>query len=390
MVTKAWETEIRTFLDDPVPREDGRAFEEVLRLRLRRDMQNLLIVRHHQPADLQRLSAVPRLQAVLGRLLDTPGVISNDLLCDPFFQFHLQCISQIVLQGGETASGGRLDDLELQDRMLHASCQWLDDYHKKGGARDSGRSQQCSPEWPLRIMAGDNQMRQALRFVCRGEDKYVLVDHDELDTAAQAIQNGIGEIAAVWPPGVRELIRWVKVILPVSQRRHGLVSFTIRRWMIGAVFLTAEEQYPLFVQEALIHEACHSVLDSLQALDPLVTIGEHGMYEMPWSGNRRTLEEYLHGTYVYFVLGHFFLAARELRSCSELVRQRLNHLTAGLPEAIQLLKRHPALTPVGRRLVESFDRHTEELLRGTGSDAKVRGIRIPTDRFYRTLNRESA
>jgi HEXXH motif-containing protein len=157
--------------------------------------------------------------------------------------------------------------------------------------------------------------------------------------------------------------------------------------MIGAIFLTTPADHPLFIQEAIVHETAHTILWTLMTLVPLIDEthpSATAMHEMPWSGNRRPFVTLLHGAYVYLMLGHYLLALRATTGLWPLLEARLRAVVSGLPEALDLLRRHPTYTLAGRRFLASLERDAQTMLGHAGLSADTRGYRLPLSRFYGT------
>ena len=62
--------------------------------------------------------------------------------------------------------------------------------------------------------------------------------------------------------------------------------------------------------DALVHEAIHAILYSIECSNPLVSAAPAGLLiRSPWSGNSLSIRTYLHACFVWYGLAKFWHAA---------------------------------------------------------------------------------
>ena len=378
------ETIIYEFLDNPIPSNDDRIFYQLFQQWLKFQLQHLMLLRFKLIGETQRSDAQQRLYTSLDSLFKKN--ISEKLLTSLLFQYHLQCATQAILKGGETVPGGRLETVEAREEVINAFAKWLE-YNDI----DNGWA---GPHWrnsyveisghSIPVTAYNPDLEHILTFVHR--ESVQLIPASEIFVSTNIVRKALQSIECIWPALAQEIARWACMIVPLAPYPKPLYSFNMRRWTIGGIFLTASEKHPIFVQESIIHEVTHGFLHVVQAFDPLFDISHSTIYEMPWSGNRRSFEDLLHATYIYLMLGRYFVALKDNVDTPKLVIKRLRFIASGFPEAIALLHKSQALTPAGYHFVDVLQTHAEILLSHVGLSSNIRGYRVSVGRFYETYD----
>jgi HEXXH motif-containing protein len=170
-------------------------------------------------------------------------------------------------------------------------------------------------------------------------------------------------ISAMWPvlvgdhpAGARALSAGLLSVVPLPRGERLRARAASSSDAFGCVLLSEpdEDELPAQLGVALVHEFRHTLLNGLLFLVPLFEDCEE-LFHAPWRDDPRPLGGLVHGAYAFSGVARYWrtrgtegLAGFEFALWRDAVR-----------EALTTLHHHPALTPLGRRLVTALTEQTE-------------------------------
>jgi hypothetical protein len=175
----------------------------------------------------------------------------------------------------------------------------------------------------------------------------------------------LSRVGSVWPALGHAIPSFIRILVHIPEADVRSASADRYR---GVVFMSSDDVCLLEVEESLVHELGHQVLYHAMRLDPLVTSGEEGDYELPWSGSRRDFYGYLHAFYIYLLLAKYLeRALRDPEHDPIAVRPLLDHILDGLRKASEDFEPDERFTPMGRAMIERLcdEAHTLDQARLT-------------------------
>lgn len=149
----------------------------------------------------------------------------------------------------------------------------------------------------------------------------------------------------------------IKAILPVRSKKPDVhVSATFKETP-GVMALSWTPDTPVLT-EALVHEYHHGKLNTLFAIDPLVTgPTKEPIFYSPWRTDARPLVGLLHGAFAFHAVLDFWIKFLN-KGIPLLHEKRLNHrlclLSHQTKEAVETLTSEGTFTKVGMILIESL------------------------------------
>lgn len=116
----------------------------------------------------------------------------------------------------------------------------------------------------------------------------------------------------------------------------------------GVVFLSADDDAILSLEESLVHEFSHQLLYRVMEIDPLITNESDTEFRLPWSGAERDYYGFFHAFYIYVVLAMYYGRVAKSRSSERrrAIDRQLEILT-GLEAAVPEILRAGRFTRVG-------------------------------------------
>ncbi len=160
----------------------------------------------------------------------------------------------------------------------------------------------------------------------------------------------LSRVASVLPALGEAIPSFIRILVHIPGAEVRSASAARYR---GVVFMSSDDTCLLDVEESLVHEFGHQVLYHAMRLDPLLTRGEEGDYELPWSGSRRDFYGYFHAFYIYLLLTKYLeRALHDPEHDPMAVRPLLDHILDGLIVASEDFRPDERFTPAGRAMIE--------------------------------------
>jgi HEXXH motif-containing protein len=152
----------------------------------------------------------------------------------------------------------------------------------------------------------------------------------------------------------QELSAGLRTLIPLSFKQN--VNGSSSRAAFGGIALS-EKDSAVRLAEVLVHEMQHSKINALLDLHPLVH-NDDRLWRAPWRTDPRPLIGVLHGIYAFTSVVEFWRIEREYLT-GESQRRAAQRIFADrrhqVREAIDTVRSAPALTELGRRLVDAAD-----------------------------------
>ncbi len=152
-------------------------------------------------------------------------------------------------------------------------------------------------------------------------------------------------IKQTWLAAYQDFTKFVRIIIHVPNANFR--SCSADRYA-GVIFLSADDDTLLDVEESFIHEYGHQILYNVIELDPLIYQQEERRFNLPWSGAERDFWGYFHAFFIY---------------------QRLLEILRGAIQAVPDLEGANCFTPKGEELfrllkaqVDRFEKQYQRLL----------------------------
>jgi hypothetical protein len=120
-----------------------------------------------------------------------------------------------------------------------------------------------------------------------------------LPTFRDVANVALRRVGNVWPALLEAIPQFVRIIVHIPEADFRSASAARYR---GVIFMSSDDASLIEVEESLVHEFGHQVLYHAMKRDRLLTSGEQGDYELPWSGSHRDFYGYFHAFYIYLLL----------------------------------------------------------------------------------------
>src|ERR1041385_3760875 len=173
-----------------------------------------------------------------------------------------------------------------------------------------------------------------------------------ISLAVASVHGALERLKTTWFDAFRELFNFVKILVDLIDAKFTSYSSCE---LTGVIFISTNRE-PLLLEEDLIHELGHQILENVMELDPLVIIEERGQtFRLPWSGKEREIYGYLHAFFVYLMLYNYYgrVKTRSIEEQST-ASDRLAQIGDGLVRAIPELEHANLFTPRGRELFQNL------------------------------------
>lgn len=168
----------------------------------------------------------------------------------------------------------------------------------------------------------------------------------------QVANVALDRIAAAWPRTRRLFPMFVQMIVHIPDGAFRSVS--AERYT-GVVFLSADDDNLLDLEESLVHEFGHQVLYQLMEVDPVVQADPDLRFVLPWSGTEREFYGYFHAFYIYFLLARYYERVISAGRDENQAQKRLTEIVEGLKAALPDFAEDASLyTPLGRIFCDSL------------------------------------
>jgi hypothetical protein len=168
----------------------------------------------------------------------------------------------------------------------------------------------------------------------------------------ESIDAALGKIRFTWFEAFRDFFKFVKIVVDLIDARFK--SYSSQE--LTGVILVSTNNGSLLLEEYLVHEFGHQILDNLMELDPLVVKEEtRQTFSLPWSGKETEIYGYLHAFFVYILLYNYYERVK-VRSLEEegKATERLAYIGDGLLRALAELEHAELFTPRGKELFENL------------------------------------
>lgn len=173
-----------------------------------------------------------------------------------------------------------------------------------------------------------------------------------LDFFTRVAAVAMEQIAAAWPELHAMIPQFVHTLVHVPDGTFR--SASAARYS-GVVFLAADDDTLLSMEESLVHEFGHQVLYWIMELDPLFSNEGDTDFELPWSGAERDFYGFYHAFYIYVLLAHYYLRVSEVRpDHREEAESRRQEITTGLSAAIPQIRAAGDFTPCGQLFTDNI------------------------------------
>jgi hypothetical protein len=192
-----------------------------------------------------------------------------------------------------------------------------------------------------------------------------LLDDAALRAVVGKLEEALRGVQAVRPAAHELITTYVRVVVLWSDGGPSLVQFSTERY-VGRVVLSnveAEAVDAVALASALVHEATHSFVYTLEEWDPIVPDRQGSVTVQvvsPWTGRKLGIHSFVQACCVWLSLWQFFKRALERgrfearRVEEEMERSRAGFAKAGLDEAITVCTPHlsPTALALMRRMVD--------------------------------------
>ncbi len=175
----------------------------------------------------------------------------------------------------------------------------------------------------------------------------------------ESVHAALERIRLTWFEAFRDFFKFVKIVVDLIDARFKSYS---SQELTGVILISTNSE-PLLLEEYLIHELGHQILDNLMELDPLVIKEEKSRkFSLPWSGKERAIYGYLHAFFIYILL-YNYLGRVIVRSPEEQhsASDRLADIGDGLVRAAPELEHANLFTPRGKQLFENLKTELDRL-----------------------------
>jgi HEXXH motif-containing protein len=171
--------------------------------------------------------------------------------------------------------------------------------------------------------------------------------------------------SAMWPVLVRDhqadaraLSAGLRSLVPLPRGERLRARAASSSDAFGCVLLSQPDEdeavLPAQLGVALVHEFRHTLLNGLLFLEPLFEeCGE--LFHAPWRDDPRPLGGLVHGAYAFSGVARYW----RTRGTEGLAGFEFALWSVAVHEVLTTLRDHPALTPLGHRLVDSLTEQTE-------------------------------
>ncbi|MEU7070387.1 HEXXH motif-containing putative peptide modification protein [Streptomyces narbonensis] len=173
-----------------------------------------------------------------------------------------------------------------------------------------------------------------------------------LDFFTQVAAIAMERIATTWPELHTMMPQFVHTLVHVPDGTFR--SASAARYN-GVVFLAADDDNLLAMEESLVHEFGHQVLYWVMELDPLFSNEGDTDFELPWSGAERDFYGFYHAFYIYILLAHYYRRVYETRPEHHgEAMSRYREITTGLTAAIPRIRAAGDFTPRGQLFTDNI------------------------------------
>ena len=169
----------------------------------------------------------------------------------------------------------------------------------------------------------------------------------------EMLKVALERIRRTWFEAYRDFFKFVKIVVDMIDAVP--TSYSSQEHT-GVIFVSTDASSLIELEEYLIHEFGHQVLDNLMELDPLTTNeNSRQAFKLPWSGKEREIYGYFHAFYIYLLLLNYYsrIKARSLKE-QRRVSERRAHILDGLVRAVPELEDANLFTPTGKQLFENL------------------------------------
>jgi hypothetical protein len=155
-----------------------------------------------------------------------------------------------------------------------------------------------------------------------------------ISSFVQLLDSTLKRVKLAWFEVFRDFPRFVKIVVDLID--YPFTSYSSRE-LPGIIFLSTDTE-PLLLEEDLLHEFGHQVLDNVMELDPLIIESNPDqMFRLPWSGRERGIYGYFHAFYIYVLLAKYYgridgRPEREQRRVAERHSEILDGVMRAIPE----------------------------------------------------------
>lgn len=176
-----------------------------------------------------------------------------------------------------------------------------------------------------------------------------------VDVATVAVER----IKQTWPAAYQDFTKFVRMIIHVPDADFR--SCSADRYA-GVIFLSADDETLLDIEESLIHEYGHQILYNVAELVSLIRDDMGSKFKLPWSGAERDFWGYFHAFYIYVLLICYFAQVQGRREEEqERATQRLVHILKGALKAIPDFEAVDCFTPRGKVLFKTLKSQVHQL-----------------------------
>lgn len=180
-----------------------------------------------------------------------------------------------------------------------------------------------------------------------------------VSSLVQSVRAALERVRLTWFEAFRDFFKFVKIVVDLIDARFK--SYSSQE--LTGVILVSTNSEPLLLEEYLIHELGHQILDNLMEIDPLVIKEEtRRKFSLPWSGKEREIYGYLHAFFIYILLYNYYGRVKG-RSAEEqsMASDRSAHIADGLVRAVLELEQANLFTPRGKQLFENLKSEVQRL-----------------------------
>jgi HEXXH motif-containing protein len=177
------------------------------------------------------------------------------------------------------------------------------------------------------------------------------------DDDLQRLAATVSWLADAWPEMYREILGYVRLVVPFTSEVRA--AFSNVAWH-GAVFLRPTLDDQVANVERLVHETSHLRLNLVMAHTPLHEHAPDDILPSPFRAGPRPVGGLYHGA---FVVTRAAVALDRIHrhSGQERYAERIPILLAQVTTALDTLRRHARLTPVGSALLDEAAEYAEAL-----------------------------
>ena len=173
-----------------------------------------------------------------------------------------------------------------------------------------------------------------------------------ISAVVQTVQEALERVRFTWFAAFKDFFKFVKIIVDLVDANFKSYS----SHELTGIIMVSTNNAPVLVEEYLIHELGHQILDNVMELDSLVVKEEtRKTFSLPWSGKQREIYGYLHAFFIYLMLYNYYRMVK-VRSVEEesIASHRLAEIGDGLVRAMPELEYANLFTPRGKELFDNL------------------------------------